>query len=372
MKRLKRFTAVAALLFALITALLPAAAATEVFIPSGALAPSNNPDMVISEAVKDGYKPAAALAPALYPDGIRMSADYKPAAAWAPAFVPDRVIDPQYEAGSCGTHVLYYYDKRSKVLGFSLFPNVIGGGAMWDYKLPSDTSSGATRPPWLVNGYASDIKSIVFAEGVKNVGANAFIGLENVESVTIPPSVSFIGPNAFYGLSPGELTFLGMTPPVVDSDAFHPAAGGVPARQSLRYPVHAKAAYESLLDNGAANWSDLAGFTRSPFEDIVYVPPETSANDTPMIYDVQYDGESVSYSLYVRCANSALYAGKVVRVTYNDKLSQDITLDANGKGYGSFPAQPGEANFGLALLTYPSTRSNKHFQIIKPGMVNAQ
>ncbi len=360
------------MLAALMTALIPAAAATEVFIPAGALAPSNNPDVVVSEAVNEGYKPAAALAPALYPDGLRMSEDYKPAAAWAPAFVSDRVISQQYESGSCGTHVLYYYDKRSKILGFSLFPNVIGGGAMWDYRLPSDTSSEATRPPWLVNGYASEIKAIIFAEGIRNVGANAFIGLENVESVTISSSISFIGPNAFYGLSPAEFTFLGMTPPVVDSAAFHPAAGGVSAQRFLRYPVHAKTAYEGLLDNGAANWSGLAGYIRSPFEGIVYVSPETNANDTPRIYDVQFDGEAISYSLYVQSANGALYAGAVVRVTYNGKLSSDITLDANGKGYGSFPAQPGEANFGLALLAYPSTRSNKHFQIIKPGMVNAR
>ncbi len=91
-----------------------------------------------------------------------------------------------------------------------------------------------------------------------------------------------------------------------------------------------------------------------------------------MIFDVAYDGTAVSYGVYVQSANSALYAGAVVRVTFNGKTSEDVTLGANGKGYGSFPAKPGEANFGLALLSYPSTRSNRHFKIVKTGMVNAQ
>ncbi len=349
MKRMK--IAAAVLLAALMAALLPAAAA-------------------------EGYMSAAGLAPAYYPDGGQTSKDtslereyyYTPSAALAPAFYPN---DPMsgYDSGPCGTNVLYYFDKKTKILGFAVFENVIGNGGMWDYRLPSDTSTFYRLPPWHEKGYAGEIKEIIFAEGVKSVGANAFYGCENVDFVTISASITFVGPNAFYGMALKGLTFLGITPPVLDQSAFHPPADSPSSPSIIHYPANANGAYERLIDSGANNWSDLASYTREPFQGLAYVPLESPENDTPMIYDVEFDGEAISYSVYVQSANSAQYAGAIVRVTYNEKSVTDITLDLSGKGYGSFPAQQGEANFSLALLSYPSTYSNRHYQIIKPGMI---
>ena len=333
---------------------------------------------LFTSAAEEHFIPAGALAPAYYPDGGQTSGDtslarehyYTPAAAMAPAYFPDPGSWPEYEAGSCGTHVVYYFDKKTKILSFTIFPNVIGGGAMWDYRQPGDTTSSLPLPPWHKNGYASDIKAITFAEGVKSIGANAFYGCENVASVTISSSVNFIGPNSFYGLALTDLSFLGIAPPVLESSAFHPPEGDLPKPQSIRYPANARASYEGFLDNGAKNWSGLSGYVRAPFQDLIYVSPEDMADDTPMIHNVEYEDGAVSYRVYVQSSNSLYYAGSVVRVTYNEKYSADIKLDAGGCGYGSFPAQPGEANFSAALLSYPSTRSNRHFQIVKPGVVN--
>ena len=79
----------------------------------------------------------------------------------------------------------------------------IGEGLSWSFKKGVLTISGngamidfTNGTPWDV--YAADIKSVVIAEGVTAIGANAFYQSEMTE-VSIPNSVTAIGENAFNG-----------------------------------------------------------------------------------------------------------------------------------------------------------------------------
>lgn len=81
--------------------------------------------------------------------------------------------------GACGENVTWSLD--SGVL------TVSGTGAMTDYADGEDT-------PWY--SYASEIGSVVVAEGVTAVGDNAFYGLE-ISEAAVPSTVENIGTDAF-------------------------------------------------------------------------------------------------------------------------------------------------------------------------------
>lgn len=71
-----------------------------------------------------------------------------------------------------------------------------GTGAMEDYNYSDDM-------PW--KDVRSDIRDIVFADGVTAIGESAFCDCDNVKSVTIPLSVTLIGNHAFTGSTIGDI-----------------------------------------------------------------------------------------------------------------------------------------------------------------------
>ncbi len=62
-----------------------------------------------------------------------------------------------------------------------------------------DAFSYDVVPPW--RDYAQEIRTVEIEEGVKSIGANAFLMHQNLESVTIPNTVEYIASNAFAGCS---------------------------------------------------------------------------------------------------------------------------------------------------------------------------
>ena len=84
--------------------------------------------------------------------------------------------------GACGADEHYTSEMVWMVDGDTLTITAMsnGSGVMADY-------SDSNPAPW--NAYAGQIKKIVLSSGVKNIGANAFTGLTQVDDVTVPASV---------------------------------------------------------------------------------------------------------------------------------------------------------------------------------------
>ena len=84
--------------------------------------------------------------------------------------------------GACGADKHYTSEMVWMVDGDTLMITAMsnGSGVMADY-------SNSNPAPW--NDYAGQIKKIVLSSGVKNIGANAFTGLTQVDDVTVPASV---------------------------------------------------------------------------------------------------------------------------------------------------------------------------------------
>lgn len=84
--------------------------------------------------------------------------------------------------GACGADEHYTSEMVWMVDGDTLTITAMsnGSGVMADY-------SDSNPAPW--NAYADQIKKIVLSSGVKNIGANAFTGLTQVDDVTVPASV---------------------------------------------------------------------------------------------------------------------------------------------------------------------------------------
>lgn len=68
--------------------------------------------------------------------------------------------------------------------------------------------------------FAGSIRRIVVEDGVKNVGENAFAGLENVKSITLPGSVRRIGGRAFSGLRKVESITIPASTVEIGTEAF--------------------------------------------------------------------------------------------------------------------------------------------------------
>lgn len=95
--------------------------------------------------------------------------------------------------------------------------------------------------------------------GVESIGENAFYGCSGITKMTLPAKLTSIGDQAFTSCrNLVELTFLGVTPPEIDSRAFL----GVPNENSraVYYPSTAAALYKTTLDDN----NNLSEWARNP------------------------------------------------------------------------------------------------------------
>lgn len=104
--------------------------------------------------------------------------------------------NPQYGPGDLYTNnaalTLYPVWTTNDYIKYTLDGNgkltIEGNGIMPSYP--------TGKAPW--NHLASQVKEIVIANGVRSVGANAFVGFTALEKVSLPYSVTSIGSKAFY------------------------------------------------------------------------------------------------------------------------------------------------------------------------------
>ena len=83
--------------------------------------------------------------------------------------------------GTCGPNARWELSKTGVL-------NIMGSGKMYNY-------SSAKDYPWA--SYVSNIKTVVFDEGITNVGDYAFYKCGNITAVTLANSITEIGNNAF-------------------------------------------------------------------------------------------------------------------------------------------------------------------------------
>ncbi|MBO4718695.1 MAG: leucine-rich repeat domain-containing protein [Prevotella sp.] len=72
--------------------------------------------------------------------------------------------------------------------------------------------------PW--SAYQADIKEVVIEDGVRNIGAQAFMEYKNITSVTIPNSVTSIDYRAFYGCDALQSITIPNSVTRIEGDAF--------------------------------------------------------------------------------------------------------------------------------------------------------
>ena len=208
--------------------------------------------------------------------------------------------------GACGADEHYTSEMVWMVDGDTLTITAMsnGSGVMADY-------SDSNPAPW--NDYAGQIKKIVLSSGVKNIGANAFTGLPNVDDVTIPASVE------------------------IDKDAANPFGVNI-ANTSWGYS--AGSSFEIWLKNhgytGETN-RDTLGRIKLTKTDNEYF--HEYIGDTDIAAKMTKDGVLTIYPTY--CANSDTDVPNVngyhgdntgfpwFDVFYDDNYTPE--LDANGK-----------------------------------------
>lgn len=114
----------------------------------------------------------------------------------------DGVID----SGSCGGGVEYSFDSDTGMMTIS------GNGDMYDY-------SGMTHAPW--SDFRNEIKTVIIADGVTNIGKVAFRGCSALTSVTIAESVKIIEVEAFNGCTSLETVTGGSGVTFIGKSAFY-------------------------------------------------------------------------------------------------------------------------------------------------------
>ena len=218
--------------------------------------------------------------------------------------------------GACGADEHYTSEMVWMVDGDTLTITAMsnGSGVMADY---SDSNSA----PW--KAYADQIKKIVLSSGVKNIGANAFTGLTQVDDVTVPASVE------------------------IDKDAANPFGVNI-ANTSWGYS--AGSSFEAWLKNhgytGDTNRDELGRLKLTKTDNEYF---HEYIGDTDIAAKMTKDGVLTIYPTY--CANSDTDVPNVngyhgdntgfpwFDVFYDDNYTPD--LDANGKlnnwsGLGKF------------------------------------
>lgn len=107
-------------------------------------------------------------------------------------------------SGTCGDNLTWEFDDSTGTL------TINGTGEMYAFVHISDETSA----PW--KSHYSDVKTIVFGEGVTSIGDWAFFRFTQITSITIPDNITIIGEGAFFdcmGLKsltiPGNVTSIG-------------------------------------------------------------------------------------------------------------------------------------------------------------------
>ena len=76
----------------------------------------------------------------------------------------------------------------------SIYPDDLSEGVITDYKV----TSGVSEPP-IAKYHLKTLKTVVFEEGIKNIGNGLFAGCKSIcGEIKIPSSVECIGNYAFY------------------------------------------------------------------------------------------------------------------------------------------------------------------------------
>ena len=92
-------------------------------------------------------------------------------------------------SGGCGSGLTWRYSEGTKTLTIS------GTGEIDDYSIGVEHGAYVTRAPWFPYHY--EVTKIVFENGVKRIGQNAFRYFKNVTKLDFPGSLESIGPYAF-------------------------------------------------------------------------------------------------------------------------------------------------------------------------------
>ena len=113
------------------------------------------------------------------------------------------VLTEIIDSGVCGNNLTYKLDASGTFV-------IEGMGEMYDFEV----SPYYVTLPWRNN--RKSIKNVIIGNKVKNIGARAFIGCENLVSITIGSGVESIGEYAFYNCNsllsiviPDKVTYVG-------------------------------------------------------------------------------------------------------------------------------------------------------------------
>ena len=146
----------------------------------------------------------------------------------------DKPIPGFVVRGAPGSQAQYYAEYHN--LSFeNVYQGSVGGGYMCTYSFAPATGiftvSGSdfmndyeqNETPWYI--FDKEIKKVVFAEGVRDCGNNAFYYCENLKSVSIPTTLFRIGQYAFAGTGLTAITLPEGDLGTIDNGAFNSCKG---------------------------------------------------------------------------------------------------------------------------------------------------
>ncbi len=90
---------------------------------------------------------------------------------------------------------LDYYEVFKDITGIEKITLTPGSGYGFNYAVNTGTNCSFKHTPWYIS--RDSLKEIIFEDGIKSIGANAFREL-NLTSIVIPDSVVSLGDNSFY------------------------------------------------------------------------------------------------------------------------------------------------------------------------------
>ncbi len=115
-------------------------------------------------------------------------------------------------SAKAGLKVEYAFDEATGTLTFT------GTGDMFKFQTANDV-------PWLKNGGAAKIKTVVIGEGITSLANNFIASAANVKTITFPTSLKTIGENAFNGSGLEGTIVLNVGIETIGKNAFNNVAG---------------------------------------------------------------------------------------------------------------------------------------------------